>query len=385
MGYELRDRAAIAGVGMTRITSDSGRSELDLAAESALRACEDAGVDIREVDGFATFNAYGEGVSPVILAAFLGNPEPPNLLCNEPLGGNMTAQIVGFAAMAVATGMARHVLVYKALNGRSGKRIGGSGTAGAAAGDRQYVLPFGMHGAASQFALLAQEYVHRYGVRPERVGSVAVTFRDHAQRNPAARFHGRPITLDDYLASRTVVAPFRLLDCCVEVDGGCALLVTSAERAADMRRPPVLIRATAYGYRGMPVGNPRQQPGWHGSSRYTAPRLWERAGMEVGDVDVAELCDDYTYTLLPQLEEFGWCGPGEAADFCAEGHIRLGGRIPCNTNGGQLSEGFLHGVNQFVEAVRQLRGEAGDRQVADAEVALVSGAYGASAALLRRA
>jgi acetyl-CoA acetyltransferase len=296
----------------------------------------------------------------------------------------MTAQIVAFAAMAVATGLARHVLVYKAINGRSGRRMGGTGTAGAAAGDRQYVLPFGMHGAAAQFALLAQEYVHRYGVRPEKVGSVAVTLRQHAQLNPGARFHGRPLTLDDYLASRMVVEPFRLLDCCVEVDGACALLVTSAERARDLRQHRVLVRATAYGYRGMPVGNPRQQPGWHGSSRWTAPRLWARAGMEAGDVDVAGLCDDYTYTFLPQLEELGWCGPGEAADFCAEGNIALGGRIPCNTNGGQLSEGFLHGLNQFVEAVRQLRGEAGERQVPGAEVALVTGTYGASAAILRR-
>jgi acetyl-CoA acetyltransferase len=382
--YELRDRAAIAGVGMTELSSESGRSELDLAAEAARLACDDAGLDVSEVDGFACFNAYGEGVSPVILAAFLGNPEPPNVLFSEPLGGNMTAQIVAFAAMAVATGMASNVLVYKAINGRSGRRMGGTGTAGEAAGDKQYVLPYGMHGAASQFALLAQEYVHRYSVDPEKVGSVAVTFRRHAQLNPAARFHGKPLSLEDYLASRMVVAPFRLLDCCVEVDGACAVLITSAERARDLRRPPVLVHATAYGYRGMPVGNPRQQPGWHGSSWYTAPRLWERSEARIADVDVAGLCDDYSYTFLPQLEEFGWCGAGEAADFCAEGNIALGGRIPCNTNGGQLSEGFLHGLNQFVEAVRQLRNECGERQVPGAEVALVTGTYGASAALLRR-
>ena len=133
----------------------------------------------------------------------------------------------------------------------------------------------------------------------------------------------------------------------------------------------------------MTVGNPRQQPGWHSSARVVAPRLFERAQMELGDIDVAQLSDDYTYSFLPQLEDFGWCGPGEAASFCADGNVGLGGRIPCNTSGGQLSEGFMHGLNLVVEAVAQLRGEAGQRQVAGARVALVTGTNGASGALLR--
>jgi acetyl-CoA acetyltransferase len=162
-----------------------------------------------------------------------------------------------------------------------------------------------------------------------------------------------------------------------------ALLVTSIERARDLRQTPVVIRAAAYGYRGMTVGNPRQAPGWHGAGRYVAPRLYGRAGLSETDIDLACLCDDYTYSFLPQLEDFGWCGPGEAATFCAEGRITLGGTIPCNTNGGQLSEGFMHGLNNVVEAVVQLRGTAGERQVPGAEVALVTGTNGASGAILR--
>jgi acetyl-CoA acetyltransferase len=163
-----------------------------------------------------------------------------------------------------------------------------------------------------------------------------------------------------------------------------AILVTSTERARTLRRPPVLIRAAAYGYRGMTVGNPRQQPGWHGGGHYVAPRLYERAGMTVKDIDVAQLADDYTYSFLPQIAEFGWCEPGEAADFAAEGNIRLGGSIPCNTSGGGLSEGFMHGLNLAVEAVVQLRGDGGERQVPGAEVALLTGTNGSSGAIFRR-
>jgi acetyl-CoA acetyltransferase len=383
--YNLQDKASIAGIGMTPFTTNSGVSETHLAVDACKRACDDAGVDPRDVDAIGTFSSYGEGVSPVVLAGFLGHPEPPQILFNPPFGGNLTAFIFNHAAMAVATGTSQYVLLFKAYNGRSGYRMGGTGTAAEeASGDRQYLLPFGMHGAPANFAMSARQYAEKYGIKPEQVGHVAVAMREHAQRNPHARFHGRPITLDDYLASRPIVDPFKLLDCCVEIDGACAFLVTTTERARSLKKPPVLIRAAAYGYRGMTVGNPRQQPGWHGGGHYVAPRLYERAGMNHRDIDVAGLADDYTYSFLPQLEEYGWCGPGEAADFCAAGSIKLGGEIPCNTSGGGLSEGFLHGMNLVVEAVTQLRGEAGDRQVQGAEVALVTGTNGSSGAILRR-
>jgi acetyl-CoA acetyltransferase len=210
-----------------------------------------------------------------------------------------------------------------------------------------------------------------------------VTFRENAQRNPHARMRGKPLTVEDYLASRMIVDPFRLLDCCVEVDGAVALLLTTTERARDLPSTPVLLRAFAYGYRGMSVANPRQQPGWHGSGRVVAPRLYERAGLTADDIDLAQLCDDYTYSFLPQLEEYGWCGPGEAAAFCRDGHIAATGTIPCNVNGGQLSEGFMHGLNNVVEAVVQIRGRAGERQIPDIRTALVTGTNGASAAILR--
>ena len=321
----------------------------------------------------------------MVVAGFLGNPEPPEVLMNSPFGGNMTAMSLGLAAMAIATGVCQYVLLYRAFNGRSGYRMGGTGTARPAAeGDYQWLLPFGMHGAPSNFAMNAREYVDRYGLKPEDVGSVAVTLRDNAQRNPHARMFGKTLKLDDYMRSRVVVEPFRLLDCCVEVDGAAALLLTSTERARDLRKVAVLLDSFAYGYRGMTVANPRQQPAWHGSGRVVAKRLFARSSVVLSDVQLAGLCDDYTYSFLPQLEDFGWCDPGEGAVFCREGNIALDGVIPCNTNGGQLSDGFMHGLNNVVEAVAQLRHECGQRQVRGAEVALVTGTNGASAAILRR-
>jgi acetyl-CoA acetyltransferase len=385
IGNALQDRCAVVGVGMTDFTTDSGVTELALAVEAAKLACDDAGVDPRIVDGFASYNSYGEGPSPVYVAGFLGNPEPPQILMMPPFGGNLTAMMLGFASMAIAAGVAEYVLLYRAINGRSGLRMGGTATAPQRAdGERQYLLPFGMHSAPANFAMNAREYVHRYGVRPEEVGSLAVAFRDHAQRNPHARTYGNPITIDDYMASRLIVEPFRLFDCSIEVDGAAALLITSIERARDLRKLPILIRAVAYGYRGMAVGNPRQQPGWHGSGKVVAPRLYARAGLSTQDIDVAGLSDDFSYSVLPQIEEYGWCGAGEAAAFCAAGEISLGGSIPCNTGGGQLSEGTMHALNVIIEVVKQLRGEAEGRQVVDAEVGLVTGTNGASAAILRR-
>jgi acetyl-CoA acetyltransferase len=380
-----RDAAAVIGIGMSEFSANSGRSELDLAAEVALAACADAGVDPRQVDGFATYSAYGEGVTPVAVANFLGNPEPPNVLMNPPFGGNMSAMLLQFATMAVVTGAADYMLLYKAFNGRSGSRMGGTGTGAArAAGDRQWDLAFGIHGTPLGFAFDAAEYIHRYAPRPEDVGELAVTFRDHAQLNPHARMYGKPITVHDYLSSRFIIEPLRLLDCCVEIDGAAAVLVTTSERARELVPKPVLIRAVAYGYRGLSVGVPRHKPGWQGSAAVTAPRLYSRGGLGPEEVDIALLCDDYTYSVLPQIEEFGWCGAGEAAAFAAAGQLRIGGTIPCNTNGGQLSEGFLHGFNQVIEAIIQLRGDAGTRQVPGANVALVTGTNGASGALLRR-
>ena len=383
--YRVRDAAAIAGIGMTEFSANSGVSELTNTVRAAKLACEDAGVDPRQVDGFGSFNSYGEGPSAVIVAGAMGNPEPPNILMLPPFGGNMTAMILGFAAMAVASGTARYFLIYRAINGRSEMRIGGTGTTTThAPGDRQFTQPFGMHGAAANFGMNAREYIHRYNVKEEDAAAVAVTFRIHAQRNPHARMYGRALTTADYLSSKYVVEPLRLLDCSVEVDGAAALLICAASEAWDLKQPPILIHAAAYGYRGMSPGNPRQQPGWHGSGRFVAPRLFARTEMTIRDIDVAGLADDFSYSFLPQLEDFGWCEPGQAAPFCADGQIDLGGTIPCNTSGGSLSEGTMHGLNLITETVTQLRGAGGARQVPDAEVALVTGTNGASAAILRR-
>ncbi|MET7780123.1 lipid-transfer protein [Streptomyces mirabilis] len=349
----LGGRAAIVGIGATEFSKDSGRSELTLAAEAVRAALDDAGLTPAEVDGMVTFTM---DTSPEITVAQAAGIGELSFFSRVHYGGGAACATVQQAALAVATGVAEVVVCYRAFNERSGRRFGAGvqqrepSAEGVALG---WALPFGLLTPASWVAMAAQRYLHTYALTPEAFGHVAVVDRKYAATNPAAYFHGRPITLVEHAASRWIVEPLRLLDCCQETDGGQALVVTSVERARELPHPPAVITAAAQGagraqeqmtsfYRDELTGLPEMG--------VVARQLWRTSGLTPTDIDVGILYDHFTPFVLMQLEEFGFCKPGEAADFVAEE------RLPLNTHGGQLGEAYLHGMNGVAEAVRQLRG-----------------------------
>ncbi|MFJ2935374.1 lipid-transfer protein [Streptomyces sp. NPDC087219] len=368
----LGGRAAVVGIGATDFSKDSGRSELSLAVEAVRAALDDAGLAPADVDGMVTFTMDTNPEITVAQAAGIGEL---SFFSRVHYGGGAACATVQQAALAVATGVAEVVVCYRAFNERSGRRFGSGvqqrepSAEGVALG---WQLPFGLLTPASWVAMIAQRYLHTYGLTPDAFGHVAVTDRRHAARNPAAYFHGKPITLADHAASRWIVEPLRLLDCCQETDGGQAIVVTSVERARDLRRPPAVILAAAQGagrkqeamtsfYRDELTGLPEMG--------VVARQLWRTSGLAPSEIDVGILYDHFTPFVLMQLEEFGFCGPGEAADFVAAD------ALPLNTHGGQLGEAYLHGMNGIAEAVRQLRGTSVN-QIPGAERTLVTAGTG---------
>jgi acetyl-CoA acetyltransferase len=373
-------RAAIVGIGATEFSKASGRSELQLALEACVSACADAGVEPARVNGLSTFTMETNPESEIMRG--LGIPELTHF-SRIHFGGGAPCATVQYAAMAVASGVSDYVLCYRAFNERSGRRFGAGvhdRPAGATAEEAQFAWssPFGLLTPASWVAMFATRMMHEYGVTSEDFGRVAVADRRHAANNPAAHFYGQPITLADHQASRWIVEPLHLLDCCQETDGGQAILVTSVERARDLDQPAVIIEAAAQGmaddqqmmrsfFRDSLVGLPEMST--------CARQIWETSLLGPDDVAAAVLYDHFTPFVLSQLEEFGFCGPGEAKDFIADGGIEIGGRLPVNTHGGQLGEAYLHGMNGIAEGVRLVRGTSVN-QVPDAEHVLVTGGTG---------
>lgn len=368
----LGGRAAVVGIGATEFSKDSGRSELKLAVEAVRAALDDAGLSPTDVDGLVTFTM---DTSPEITVAQAAGIGELSFFSRIHYGGGAACATVQQAALAVASGVAEVVVCYRAFNERSGRRFGSGvqhrepSAEGTALG---WNLPFGLLTPASWVAMAAQRYRHTYGLTPEAFGHVAVTDRRHAATNPAAYFYEKPITLADHAASRWIVEPLRLLDCCQETDGGQAIVVTSAERARDLPHPPAVIVAAAQGagraqeqmtsfYRDDLTGLPEMG--------VVARQLWRTSGLAPGDIDVGIVYDHFTPYVLMQLEEFGFCKPGEAADFVAED------TLPLNTHGGQLGEAYLHGMNGIAEAVRQLRGTSAN-QIPGAARALVTAGTG---------
>ncbi|WP_037574462.1 lipid-transfer protein [Phaeacidiphilus oryzae] len=374
----LGGQAAVVGIGATEFSKDSGRSELRLAVEAVRSAIADAGLTPADVDGLVTFTMDTNPEITVAQAAGIGDL---SFFSRVHYGGGAACATVQQAAMAVATGVAEVVVCYRAFNERSGHRFGGGvdrrapSAEGVAMG---WTLPYGLVTPASWVALHAARYLHHYGLGPDALGPVAVADRRHAATNPAAYFYQRPITLEEHRESRWIVEPLRLLDCCQETDGGQALVVTTVERARDLPHPPAVIAAAAQGagrgqemmtsyYRDDLTGLPEMD--------VVARQLWRTSGLTPNQVDVAVLYDHFTPFVLMQLESFGFCKPGEAADFASGGGLELDGRLPMNPHGGQLGEAYLHGMNGIAEAVRQLRGSAVN-QVPAASTALVTAGTG---------
>ena len=248
-----------------------------------------------------------------------------------------------------------------------------------------FVHPYGLFAPAQMLALLVRRHMHLYPeIREEHLGMIAVNARANAQRNPAAVMHGRTMTLDDYFASRYIAEPLRLFDCCLETDGACAVIITTRERARDLRQTPVRILASKHGsgpgWGSGPLGSQNMPEADYNStnSRRLAKELFDAAGVTPADIDTAQIYDHFSGMVLMALEEYGFCAPGESAAYVAEGHIRWpDGRMPLNTSGGQLSEAYVHGLNLVNEGVRQLRGHS-TSQVKDAQTCLVTGGLGVS-------
>ena len=354
------------------------RSELSLACEVVAGAAADAGLALDEVDGLCSY--ADDRNEPALLQQALGLPALR--FASLVWGGHGTGSCAALqhAASAVRAGTADHVVVLRALCQGQGARFGRH-VPGMLPG-QNFLAPFGMFSPPAMIAPLVQRYMHEHPIRQEHLGMVALACRDHASRNPRALLRDRPLTMESYLASRIIASPLRLPDCCQENDGACALLVTTLERARDLRARPVRILAAAHG----------NNPGWGmgalashnmpldeygaGNGGAVARQVYGQAGLGPADIDVAQIYDHFTGLVLMTLENYGFCGRGEAGAFVETGAIRWpDGALPINTAGGHLAEAYIHGLNLAVEGVRQLRGDS-TSQVAGAQTCLVTSGLG---------
>src|ERR1700754_2316347 len=344
----LYRKAAIAGIGATEFSKESGRSELQLSVEAVQHALADCGLTPADVDGFTTFT----------MDTSSGNAVARELGCGElrffsriNFGGGGACATVQQAAMAVATGVADCVVAYRGFNERSGMRFGQVQmrlveNADSTGVDNSFSYPHGLSTPAAQVAMIAKRYMHLSGATSKDFGAVSVADRKHAAKNPKAYFYEKPITIEDHQNSRWIAEPLRLLDCCQETDGGVALVVTSAERAKDLQHRPAIIEAASQGaspdqysmvsYYRPEVGLPEMG--------LVGRQLWQQSGLTPTDIQTAILYDHFTPFTLIQLEELGFCAQGDAKDFIADGAIEVGGRLPINTHGGQLGEAYIHGM-----------------------------------------
>jgi len=368
----IRGRVAIAGIGETAYYKHgrAPESEFALALRAILRACEDAGIDPRQVDGFASYS--NDRNDPSRLAAALGLPELRFSNMQWGGGGGGGSAAVGNAAAAVAAGYADCVVVFRALAQGQFQRFGAAPPGGTVSGEAALTFPYGLISPAQRFAMRVMRFMHDHGVRPEAQRAIALASYHHAQANPRAVMHGRPLTAEAYDASRWIVEPFRLFDCCMENDGAAALVLVSAERARDLRHPPAYLLGVAQGSEYRNAARGHNAPTYASSSFTTvAPHLWEMAGLGPKDVHVVQSYENFTGGVLMSLVEHGFFAPEEANDFLTpENLMAPGGRLPLNTSGGNLAECYMHGLELQIEAVRQLRGGS-TSQVPGARVGLV--------------
>ncbi|HLM17236.1 MAG TPA: lipid-transfer protein [Acidimicrobiia bacterium] len=360
----------VAGIGATEFSKQSGRSEMRLAAEASRAAILDAGLSPGDIDGMVTFTVDGNDEQELMRNLGAG---PVTWWSRTPGGGTGACAAMQQAVAAVESGVANAVLVYRAFNERSGYRYGQPHAAGGPP-PLDWYRNFGVDTPAKMYALWFRRYMHAFGATNEDFGRYTVSARRYAATNPKAWFHDRPITLDDHQASRWIVEPvLRLYDCCQESDGGVALVVTRADRTTDVDAP-VAIRAVADARH--PDASITANYYYDDLARYPeaaqcAQLLFDRSGLTPADIDVAEIYENFSPLVFLVLEAYGFCGPGEAAGFIADGNLDIDGALPTNTHGGLLGEAYIHGINSIQEGVRQVRGTAVN-QVADVEHCLVS-------------
>ncbi len=375
----LKDQCTIVGVGETEYSRDSGRTELSLAVEAAKKAIADAGLLPKDIDGILRFTA--DSTSQGEVAACLGIPYLRFYGELGPLGGAACGLVLQ-AALAVSRGMANHVLVFRSVNGRSGRRYG-SGVVTTRRGEKSsaFTEPYGLLVPGQSSALRARRHMHEFGTTVQQLGAISVTFRKHACLNPKAIMYGRPITMEDYFNSKMFFDPLRMFDCALEADGACAFVVTTAERAGNLKHRPVYVMNAA---QALPAEQGSFALSWEesGGARL-APELFSGAGVTPQDIDVVGFYDHFSPVIITKLEDYGFCKRGEGGSFVEDGRIEVGGELPVNTSGGHLAEAYLQGMNHIIEVVRQLRGQS-PAQVDNAELGLVDSGDGSGALILRR-
>lgn len=356
----VKDKYAIVGLGVSRLGKVPGSTSMSLEAEAVQRAIEDAGLRPEQIDGYI-YQPGMRGETDDFAPRYLGLQ--PKFHWAVQAGGASAVSMVQIAVGALEAGLADYVVCAYGMNLLTGQS--GIGSMSGAT-----LSAYGMFGPAAVHAISARRHMHEYGTTQEQLGMVAIQTREYAALNPEARYYNQPLTMDGYLGSRMVVEPLHAYDICLISDGGAAFIVTSAERAKDLKQPPVYIMGMGQGHQLLEI---TRQEEWTkldvGRAKETAFRM---AGIQLSDIDVAELYDCFTITVLMELEGYGFCAAGEAGAFVEAGNLRLDGAIPTNTSGGELSWVYMQGFTPLVEAVRQMRGVCGPRQVKDAEICLVA-------------
>lgn len=379
----IKDRTAIVGIGQTHFAKQLDVPERMLALEAILAALGDAGIDPADVDALSSFTQ--EGTDQVEIARNIGACDIA-FFDNTGFGGGGGCATVGHLSMAIASGQAKVGVAWRSRKRGSGPRpwTESKGQLETAA---QWARPWGVLRPVDEMAMLTRRYMHECGITRDHLANVALAFRAHANRNPAAMMHDKPLTRDAYMTSRWISEPLCLFDNCLETDGALAVVVTSSERAADCRQRPVYVHSAA---QSIPAQHQTMVNYWtedplRGPSWTCAQRLWAAADFRPDDLDVAQIYDSFSPLVLLSLEGYGLCGRGEAGDLTTGGGLELNGRLPTNTSGGSLSEAYVHGFNMITEGVRQLRGTS-TAQVAGASTCLVTSGdqVPTSALLLRR-
>lgn len=385
----LRDRCAIAGIGATPYTRGTDSSVLQLHLDAAHMAIADAGLRPEDIDAVMPSAMAGR-----IAEEFIVNLGLQDLAFSTTVhtGGASVISSIQAGCLAIACGVASHVLVVAGRLGYSEQRV--STSTAPALGVQAYIdefeKPYGNIVGMQWFAQSAQRHMHEYGTTSEQFGHVAVACRRHANLNPRAIMHQRPMTLADHQASPLIVTPFHLFDCSLESDGAAAIVLTSTERARDLRASPAVIAGIGEGHGNPPTSiTQKRDMAFMEGAYHAGRRAFAMAGMTPADIDCAQIYDGFTWFVIAQLEALGFCGPGEGGAFVEGGRIELGGQLPINTHGGLLSEAHVSGMNHVIEAVRQLRHDVEpERQVPGCERVLVTnegGFHEGSAMIVQRA